>query len=177
MIVVCDWTNYIYIYIKIVSLSNFACRLVVFCSASLSTNITHMLPNTVSESRQWDGCPTRLMMGHCKFTYGHYMSREHPLTCEDWRRHHAKNKTHPNRKPSLNNTRRQLFSSNKTMKQLLNDGDTPYGDTLYKFVINIDLLTKLWTINENTLNNYNSKRKSIEKHLGDHNLILWRSGE
>ena len=35
---------------------------------------------------------------------------------------------------SLNNRRLQLFgSTNKTMIQLLNDGDTTYGDTLYKF--------------------------------------------
>ena len=47
-------------------------------------------------------------------------------------------------RPSLNNIRRQFFgSTNKTMKQLLNDGDTTYGDTLYKFVTDIDLLTKL----------------------------------
>ena len=43
---------------------------------------------------------------------------------------------------SLNNRRRQFFGSNKTMKQFLNDGDTIYGDTLYKFVTNVDLLTK-----------------------------------
>ena len=29
------------------------------------------------------------------------------------------------------------------MKQLLNDGDTSHGGTLYKFVTNIDLLIKL----------------------------------
>ena len=29
------------------------------------------------------------------------------------------------------------------MKQLHNDGDTTYGDTLYNFVTNIDLLKKL----------------------------------
>ena len=29
------------------------------------------------------------------------------------------------------------------MNQLLNDGDTAYVGTLYKFVTNIDLLTKL----------------------------------
>ena len=29
------------------------------------------------------------------------------------------------------------------MKQLLNDGDTAYGDTPYKFLNNIDLLTEL----------------------------------
>ena len=45
---------------------------------------------------------------------------------------------------SLSNKRRQFFGyTNKTMKQLLEDGDTAYGDTLYKFVTNIDLLTKL----------------------------------
>ena len=45
------------------------------------------------------------------------------------------------------------------MKQLLNDGDTAYGDTLYKIVTNIDLLTKLKSIDKNTLNNYSSKGK------------------
>ena len=46
--------------------------------------------------------------------------------------------------PSRNNRRRQFFgSTNKTMKQLLNGGDTTYGGTLYKFVANVDLLTKL----------------------------------
>ena len=45
---------------------------------------------------------------------------------------------------SLINRRRQFFgTTNKTMKQLLNDGDTTHGGTLYKFVTNIDLLTKL----------------------------------
>ena len=44
--------------------------------------------------------------------------------------------------PSLNNRRRQFFgSTTKTVKRALNDGDTTYGDTLYKFVTNIDLLT------------------------------------
>ena len=47
-------------------------------------------------------------------------------------------------RPSLNNIRRRFFgSTKKTMTQLLNDGDTTYIDTLFKFVINIDLLTKL----------------------------------
>ena len=47
-------------------------------------------------------------------------------------------------RPSLTNRKLQFFgSNNKTMKQLHNDGDTTYGDTLYKFVTNIDLLTKL----------------------------------
>jgi len=47
-------------------------------------------------------------------------------------------------RPKLNNRRHQLVgSTNETMKQLLNDGDITYGVTLYKFVTNIDLLTKL----------------------------------
>jgi len=46
--------------------------------------------------------------------------------------------------PSLNNRRREFFdSTNKTMKELLNDGDTANDGTLYKFVTSIDLLTKL----------------------------------
>ena len=37
-------------------------------------------------------------------------------------------------RPSLNNRRRQFFgSTNETVKQLLIDGDTAYGETLYKF--------------------------------------------
>ena len=45
---------------------------------------------------------------------------------------------------SLNNGRRQFFgSTNKTMEQLLNDGDTAFGGTLYNFVTNFDILTKL----------------------------------
>ena len=56
--------------------------------------------------------------------------------------------------PLLNKRRCQIFgSTNKTMKQLLNDGDTSYGDALYKFVTNIYLLTKLQTTDRNTLNN------------------------
>ena len=47
-------------------------------------------------------------------------------------------------RPLHKNRKLQLFgSTNKTMKQLLNDGDTAYGGTLYKFVTNIDLQTKL----------------------------------
>ena len=46
--------------------------------------------------------------------------------------------------PSLNNGRRQLSgTTNKTMKQILNESGTTYGDTLYKFVTNIDLVTNL----------------------------------
>ena len=64
------------------------------------------------------------------------------------------------------------------MKQLLNDGDTTHGDTIYKFVTNIDLLTKLLTTDKSTLNINNSKRKKqIEKYLVDHILIFWRGGE
>ena len=47
-------------------------------------------------------------------------------------------------RPFVNNRKRQIFgSTNKTMKQLLNDGDTTYGYTPYKFVTSLDLLTKL----------------------------------
>ena len=43
--------------------------------------------------------------------------------------------------PSLNHRRRKLFGTpNITMKQLLNDGETTRGGTLYKFVTNLDLL-------------------------------------
>ena len=73
------------------------------------------------------------------------MSREQPSTCEDCGEDtpiiikHIIRECH-----SSNNRRRQLFgTSNKTMKQLLDDGATTYGGTLYKFVTNIDLLTKL----------------------------------
>ena len=38
----------------------------------------YMLPNTVSEKRQWDRCPTRSRIGHSKLTHGHYMSRDQP---------------------------------------------------------------------------------------------------
>ena len=46
-------------------------------------------------------------------------------------------------RPSLKFRRRQFFSCNKSMEQLLNDGDKIYGDTLYMFATNIDLLKKL----------------------------------
>ena len=57
------------------------------------------------------------------------------------------------------------------MKRLLNDGNTTYGGTLYKFITNIYLLTKLYTPIKSTLN-INSNLKDIEKHFGDPNLIL-----
>ena len=48
------------------------------------------------------------------------------------------------KRPSLNNRRCHFFdSTNNSMKQLLNDGDTTHGDTLYMFVTNIDLIKKL----------------------------------
>ena len=47
-------------------------------------------------------------------------------------------------RPLLNNRKRHLFgSTNKTMKQILNNGDTTFSDTTYKFVNNTKLLTKL----------------------------------
>ena len=77
-------------------------------------------------------------IGHNKLTHGHFMSRKQPPTYEDCRRYPTNNKTYLNRCPS------QLFGSiNKTMKQLLNNGDSLYGGTLYKFVISVDLPTKL----------------------------------
>ena len=33
-------------------------------------------------------------------------------------------------RPSLNNRKLRVFSSNKTMKQIFNDGETTYNDTL-----------------------------------------------
>ena len=56
MIVVYDWTNYMYI--SMFPLAIFACRLVVLHSISLSTNNTYMLPSTVSQNWQWDRCQT-----------------------------------------------------------------------------------------------------------------------
>ena len=58
------------------------------------------------------------------------------------------------------------------MKKLLNDCDKTYGDTLYRFFTNIELLRKLLTTNKNILNNYKNEQKFKEKHLCDRNLIL-----
>ena len=58
-----------------------------------------VLPNTVSENRQWERCPTRQMIGLSKFTHGHNISREQPSTREDCRRQYTNNKTHPNGMP------------------------------------------------------------------------------
>ena len=102
-------------------------------------------PNTVSENRQWEKCPIRLRIGHSKLTHGHYMSREQPPICENC----AENtplaiKRILTERPSLSNRRRQLFgSTNKNMKQLLNDRDTTYGCTLSKLATKLDLQTKL----------------------------------
>ena len=124
-----------------------------------------MLPNTVSENRQWDRYPTRLRIGHIKLTHGHYMSSEQPPTCEDCGEDTPLTIKHIiTKRPSLNNRKRQFFgSTNKTMKQLLNDGDITYGDTLYKVLINIDLPTKLRITDNSTLNNYNSEKKINRK--------------
>ena len=74
--------------------------------------------------------------------------------------------------PSLNNKIHQFFgTTNKTMKQLLNNGDTTYGCALYKFVTNIDLLTKLYATIKSILI-VNSNLKYIEKHFDNHNLLL-----
>ena len=87
-----------------------------------------MLPNTVCENRQWERCLTRLRIGHSKLTHGHYISREQPPTCEDTPLTIKRILTE---RPSPNNIKRQFFGSNiKTMKQLLNDGDTTYCDPL-----------------------------------------------
>ena len=77
-------------------LAIFACRLVVLHSISLFTNKAYMLLNTVSENRQWDRCPTKLSIGLSKLIHGHYMSREQPPACKDWRGHSTNNTTHPN---------------------------------------------------------------------------------
>ena len=91
-----------------------------------------MLPNTVSESRQWERCLTSLNIGHSKHTYGHCMSREQPPTCEDCGEDTSLTIKHTLTEcPSPNNIKRQFLGSNiKTMKQLLNDGDTTHCDPL-----------------------------------------------
>ena len=104
----------------------------------------YMLPNNVCENRQWERCLTRLRIGHSELTHGHYMSREQPQRVETGEDTPLTIKHIVTEYPPLNNRRLQFFcSTNKTMEQLLNDGDTTYGGTLYKFVTNIDLLTKL----------------------------------
>ena len=124
-----------------------------------------MLPNTVCENRQWERCLTRLRIGYSKLKHGHYMSREQSPTCEDCGEDTPLTIKHIilTECPSLNNRRRQFFgTTNKIMKQLLNERDTTYDDTLYKFVTNIDLLTKLKSTIKNTIN-INSNLKYIEK--------------
>ena len=79
-----------------------------------------------------------------KVTHGHYVSMEQLPTYKDWRRHSSNNRAHPKERHSLTIRRLQFFGfTDKTMKQLLNDGYTTYGDTLCKLVTSIDLLTKL----------------------------------
>ena len=73
------------------------------------------------------------------------MSREQPPTCEDCGEDTSLTIKHIlTEYPSFNNIKRKLFGSiNKTMKQLLTDGDTAYDGTLYKFVTSIEIVTKL----------------------------------
>ena len=109
------------------------------------TDSIHPLPNTICKNRQWERCLTRLRIGHTKLTHGHYMSREQPQTCEDCGEDIPLTIKHILTEcPALNHKRRQFFgTANKTMKQLLNDGDTSYGGTLYRFLIDINLIPKL----------------------------------
>ena len=60
---------------------------------------------------------------------------------------------------TTNVVKQKILVESYNNEQLLNYGDTTYDRTLYKFVTNIDLLTKLLTTNKNTLNTYNSKLK------------------
>ena len=93
-----------------------------------------MLPNTVCENRQWERSITRLKIGY----------REQPSSCEDCGEDTPLAIKHVLTEcPSLNNRRRQFFgTTNKTMKQFLNDGDRTKGGNFYKFVTDIHLLTK-----------------------------------
>ena len=61
------------------------------------------------------------------------MSRDQPQTCEDCGEDTPLTIKHILKKRPLVNNRKRQFSgsTNKTMKQLLNDGDATYGDTLY----------------------------------------------
>ena len=73
------------------------------------------------------------------------MSREQAPTCEDSGEDTPlRIKLILKERLSHNNRRRQFFgATNKTMQKLLNNGHTTYIGPLYKFVTNIDLLTKL----------------------------------
>ena len=104
-----------------------------------------MLSNTVSEKPQWEACSTKLRIGHTKLTHRHYMSMEQLPSCEDCGedtpltiKHFLTDSSHLTIEDAD-----YMALLKKTMKQLFNDGDTTYGGTLYKFVTNIDLLTKL----------------------------------
>ena len=109
------------------------------------TESIYPLPNSSCENRQWERCLARLRIGHSKLTHGHLMSREQPPTCEDCGEDFRLTIKHIlSECPALNNKRRQFCgSANRTMKQLLNKGDTSYGGSLYKFITNINLLNKL----------------------------------
>ena len=88
----------------------------------------YTLANTVSGKRQWDRCPTRFRMDHSKLTHEDYISREQPPTCEDTPLTIKRTLTE---RPSPSSIKRQFFGSNiKTVKHLLNNGDTTYFDPL-----------------------------------------------
>ena len=93
-----------------------------------------MLPNTVFENRQWDRWQTKFRIGHTKLTHDTILQGNNPQHVKTGEDTPLSIKLLLKERLSLNNRRLQLFgSTNKTMIQLLNDGDTTYGDTLYKF--------------------------------------------
>ena len=87
---------------------------------SKTTDNLYTLPHTACENRQWERCPIRFRIRHRKLTHEQHVSTEQPLTCECCGE-----------------------DTRLTIKQLLNEDDTPYGGTLYKFVISNGLQTVL----------------------------------
>ena len=90
-------------------------------------------------------CPTRFRIGDRKLTHGHSKPRKHPPTWEGCGEDTPLTIKHVlmERSPLRNKIHKFFDSTKKTMKQFLYDEDTSYGGTLYKFVTNLDLLTKL----------------------------------
>ena len=88
--------------------------------------------------------PKKLKIDHGKLTHEHYISRKRPPACETGEDTPLTMKNILTERPLLNNRRHKFFGYlKKTMKQLFSDGVKTYSDTLYKFVTNIYLLTKL----------------------------------
>jgi len=120
------------------------CRAFFLLSHSEDTGRRQLLStsDTTSENRRWEVRLARLRLGYTRMTHGYLMSQggERPVCeeCTDEARLTVKHVLVECR--SYSSHRRRAFGREQvSLRKILNEGDTSFGGSLYKYVNDIGI--------------------------------------